>query len=155
VLAGGDHRVDRLVVPVRLRLVGDQIDPDRGRLLRLAGLDEKLRQPQPHVPVGRGGLFELPLVLEGVGDVALVLRQLRQLPEELRVPGVFGKEALELLAGRTQVPGRLVGLGDAQGHFPLLIRLAPLALQPLQQLVELVVLQVQLRQPSDHAGLAL
>ena len=75
-------------------------------------------------------------------------------PEQVRVAGVLGEQAFELRAGGAEVAGGRVRLGDAHGHLAGLVGLAPLALQPFEQPVELVVLQVELRDALDDAELA-
>ena len=57
--------------------------------------------------------------------------------------------------GERSVAGRRVRLGQAQGHLALLVVLTPLALQPFQQPLEVVDLEIQLGQPPDDAELRL
>ncbi len=57
-------------------------------------------------------------------------------------------------AGGAEIAGGGVSLSDAHRHLASLVGLAPFALQPLDEPVELVVLEVKLRDPLDDAELA-
>ena len=139
---------------MRLVVLGDRFDPDGRGLFALAGLQQQLRQPDLSVEVLRRGRSELPLVLERGRQVALLFAQLRQLAEQVGVPGVLREQAFELLAGGPEVAGRLVRLGDAQGVLAGLVGLPPLALEAFEELVELVSFEVQVGQAVDDAELA-
>ena len=154
VLAVREQAVDGLQVAVRLRLAGDEVHPDIGRLVHIAGAHQQLGQSQLGVAVAGRGLLELPLILERQGDVAFAFGQVGELAEKLRVAGIFREQALELLPGRAQVAGGLKGVGHANRHLTLFVRLTPFALQAFHEPVELVVLDIQLGQPRDDAQLA-
>ena len=70
-------------------------------------------------------------------------------PSELAQDGVvawvLAQECFEVPTGGPKVAGRLMCLGDAKGEVTLPARFAPLPLEPLEQFVELVGLQIQIR----------
>ena len=136
--------------------------PDRLRLVQVARAGVELAQPRDALVAG-GQVDELLLVAGGGVDVALLLGELRELRQELGVAGVGGQQALELGAGGAQVAGGRVRLRQAHRHVASLRcrRCAPapgrvvalLVLEPGQQAVELVALEVQLGQLADDVEL--
>ena len=125
--------------------------PDGLGLVQVAGADVELRQAEQALVAG-GQLDELLLVLGGGLEVALLLGELGELLEELGVAGVGREQPLELGAGRAEVARGRVRLRQADRHLALLLAALRLgsrsALEPGQQAVELVALEVQLGQPA-------
>ncbi len=142
-------------------LAGGHLRPDPLRLVQVARAGVELAQSRDAL-VARGQVDELLLVAGGAVDVALLLGELGELRQELGVAGVGGQQTLELGAGGADVAGGGVRLRQAHRHVASLRRrrcaaarpiVALLVLEPGQEAVELVALEVQLGQLADDVEL--
>ena len=67
------------------------------------------------------------------------------------VASIFGQKPFELLARLSQIAGRGVSLGQTERSLARLVGFAAFAFEPLEQAVELIVLEVKLRDSLDDA----
>ena len=95
----------------------------------------------------RRNLGQLPLEAQRGSQVPFLLRQRRELLQERDIRRALGEQPLQLAPGGAEIAGGLVGLGNTEGEHPPIFRntvpVAPEALQPLEQAVELVGRQVE------------
>ena len=150
VLLLSQQRVDRLQDDFGVFLVLRQLLHQRGGLVLFARLHQQTGQPHRSLFAG-SHLVELLLITHRHVQIAVRFAELDQLSEELRVARVVGEQLLQFRPRVAVVARRLISLREADRHLALLVRFATLTFEPFEQPVELVRLQIQLRQLRHHA----
>jgi hypothetical protein len=128
-LAVRQEAIDRRQDPRGLVLVPRDPRPDGLGLGQLTGLEVERRQPRRAFRA-RGDLDRLLLVSRRALEIPLLLRQVRELRQELRIPSIRRQKPFQLDPSRTEVPRRGMRLRQAKRQLALLVRLAEFTLQP-------------------------
>ena len=133
------HRIQRF--QHRFRILFFHRDPahQRRRFVILTQLHQQLSQSRRGF-FSRRRLHQLLLELHCGIQITIRFTQLDQLSQKLNIAGIFSQQLFQFLTRVTVIAGRLVGLGEADRHFTLLVRFTTLTFKPFEQPIKLVCL---------------
>ena len=143
VLIGRQQRIDGPDHASEILFFRRDLDQQCGRLFDLAFFLQQLRQTQWTIFAGYERV-QLLLMANGSLQIAVGFAQLDQLHQQLRIASLFCQQFFQFLACTSVIADRLMGLGQAKRHVPLLVQLAAQMFEPFEQPVELIGLQIQL-----------